>query len=133
MASISYQIKFANSKKMDELVAKLDDQATRNFRIVRTSHSKLQEFREQLKIEAIKAAKNKASYLAAAIDEQVYTAVTITEPNDMIVEPYQYRFAQTNVTANAVMDSAGWAGDNTSMDFNKIKLHFDVSVVFALK
>lgn len=129
MASISYQVKFSNSKKMDELVAKLDDEATRNFRIARTSHSKLQEFRKQLKIEAIKAAKNKASYLAAAIDEQVLTAVTITEPTDMIVQPYQYRFAQANVA----MDAVGSAAENSSMDFNKIKLHFDVSVVFALK
>ncbi len=72
---------------MDELVEKLDDEATQNFRIERTSHSKILEYRKQLKIQAIKAAKEKADYLAAAIDEQVGAAVTITEPNDVEVQP----------------------------------------------
>lgn len=128
LASITYQVKFVNSTQMDELVNRLDEEATQNFRIARTSHSKLQEFRKQLKIEAIKAAKDKAAYLAAAIDEQVLTAVTITEPTDMIVQPYQLRFAQSNVAM-----AAESADGNTSMGFNKIKLHFDVNVVFALK
>lgn len=128
LASITYQVKFANSKKMDELVEKLDDEATQNFRIARTSHSKLQQFRKQLKIEAIKAAKEKAIYLAEAIDEKVGPAVTITEPGDMIISPYENRMAQFN----SVMHSAGGAA-NTSMDFKKLKLHFEVSVVFALK
>ena len=42
-ATISYQIKFSSSKKMDELIDKLDDEATSNFRIVRTWHSKMSE------------------------------------------------------------------------------------------
>jgi len=42
---------------MDALVDKLDDDATQSFLIVSTSHSKITEFRKQLKIQAIKAAK----------------------------------------------------------------------------
>ncbi|WP_315821947.1 SIMPL domain-containing protein [Paraflavitalea speifideaquila] len=128
LASITYQIKFTNSRKMDELVEKLDDEATQNFRIARTSHSKIQEFRKQLKIQAIKAAKEKAGYLAAAIDEQVGAAVTITEPNDMIVQPYENRVFQYNLA----MDAAKTGGEST-VDFSKIKLSFEVNVVFALK
>lgn len=128
LASITYQVKFTNSKKMDELVEKLDDEATQNFRIARTSHSKIQEFRKQLKIQAIKAAKEKAGYLAAAIDEQVGAAVTITEPNDMIVQPYENRVFQYNMA----MDAAKMGGES-NVDFSKIKLSFEVNVVFALK
>lgn len=129
LASITYQIKFTNSKKMDELVEKLDDEATQNFRIERTSHSKILEYRKQLKIQAIKAAKEKAGYLAAAIDEQVGAAVTISEPGDVVVQPYMLSQMRENVSM-----SAGWAGDNNAaVDFKKIKLRFEVSVVFALK
>lgn len=60
-ASIAYQVKFSSSKKMDELVYKLDDDATQNFQISNVSHSKLSEFRKQLKIQAVKAAKEKRS------------------------------------------------------------------------
>ncbi|NII25699.1 SIMPL domain-containing protein [Pseudoflavitalea sp. X16] len=130
MAFISYQVKFTNSKKMDELVEKLDDDATQNFRIERTSHSKIQEYRKQLKIQAIKAAKEKAGYLAAAIDEQVGAAVTIQEPNDQGIIPYEN---QRMVQYNLAMDSAKMGGSEASMDFRKITLKFEVNVVFALK
>lgn len=128
-ASITYQVKFTSSKKMDELVEKLDDEATQNFRIARTSHSRIQEFRRQLKIQAIKAAKEKADYLAAAIDEKVGVAVTITEPGDMApFEPvYQYRQAISNMA----MDSA--ASSEGAVDFKKMKLRFEIQVLFALK
>lgn len=132
LASITYQVKFTNSKKMDELVDKLDDEATQNFRIERTSHSKIQEYRKQLKIQAIKAAKEKAGYLAAAIDEQVGAAVTITEPTDVVVSPVMYGYSQfANVRAKGMDDFN--EGSAAAVDFKKIKLRFEVNVVFALK
>jgi uncharacterized protein YggE len=131
LASISYQIKFTDSKKMDELVDKLDDDATQNFRIVRTSHSKIQEYRKQLKIQAVKAAKDKAGYLAEAIDEKVGTAVTITEPGDVTMEPYAL---QENVAISQYkMAETKGSGGGIGLDFRKIKLRFEVNVVFALR
>jgi uncharacterized protein len=79
-ASITYQVKLKSAAQVDQLVDKLDDNATSNFYIARTSHSKLAEFRKNLKIQAVKAAKEKAGYLAEAINEQVGVAVTINEP-----------------------------------------------------
>jgi hypothetical protein len=49
---------------MGKLVDKLDDQATQNFYISRTSHSNMDSIKKQLKIQAVKAAKEKAVYLA---------------------------------------------------------------------
>jgi hypothetical protein len=56
---------------MDKLVEKLDDDATQNFLIVSTDHSKMAEFRRQLKIAAVKAAKEKGIYLTDAIGERL--------------------------------------------------------------
>ncbi|HEU0063515.1 MAG TPA: SIMPL domain-containing protein, partial [Flavisolibacter sp.] len=81
-ASISYQVKLKSSQQMDNLVDRLDDNATQNFYISSTSHSKLDEYRKILKVQAVKAAKDKAIYLAAAINENVGAAVTINEPNE---------------------------------------------------
>src|SRR5688572_29671074 len=41
LANIVYQVKFNNSKIMDDLVEKLDDEATVGFAIASTSHSKI--------------------------------------------------------------------------------------------
>ncbi|MBO9632210.1 MAG: SIMPL domain-containing protein, partial [Chitinophagaceae bacterium] len=125
LASIAYQIKFTNSSKMDELVNKLDDEATQNFTVVKTSHSKMQEFRKQLKISAVKAAKEKAQYLAAAVDEQVGTAVSISELSEQGFEPMPvYRSSQAYLS-NVAKDGIG--GVAAGVDFKKIKLRFEIN------
>jgi uncharacterized protein YggE len=129
-ASISYQVKLKTSDQMDALVEKLDDEATQNFFIIRTSHSKLDQFRKQLKIDAVKAAKDKASYLAAAIDETVGTAVTINEPGEYYI-PYYNQVA--NMRVKEMAQDGVSAPTEQVADFRKIKLKYDVTVVFALK
>jgi uncharacterized protein YggE len=130
-ASISYQVKLSSTKKMDELVQKLDDEATQNFFISRVSHSRLQEFKKQLKIQAVKAAKEKAIYLADAIGEKAGEALTINEPNEIgVVYPHP------PVYANRMMkEQATDAGQQqqANIDFKKIKLQFELNATVSLK
>ena len=131
-ASISYQVKIKTSKQLDDLVEKLDDEATTNFYIQRTSHSKLAEYRKQLKIQAIKAAKEKAQYLTEAIDEKAGEAVTINEPTEYY-QPY-YNVMRSNVMMKEQAMNQDMAGVNdTPVDFRKMKLRYDVTVIFAVK
>jgi uncharacterized protein YggE len=130
MASITYQVKLGNTKKMDELVQKLDDEATENFSIARVSHSKLQEFKKQLKIQAVKAAREKANYLAEAIGEKAGEAIMINEPNEVGNFPQpMYANMMMKESANARDEAAPEA----NIDFKKMKLQFEVSATFALK
>jgi uncharacterized protein YggE len=128
-ASISYQVKIKGSKQMDDLVNKLDDNATQNFFIQRTAHSQLAEYRKQLKMEAVKAAKEKAQYLSIAINEKVGMAITINEPTEYYVPYYNVRSANTMLKSEAASAAADEA---LTPDFKKIKLKYDVTVVFAL-
>lgn len=128
-ASIVYQVKLSSVNKMNELVDKLDDEATQNFSISKVSHSKIEEFKKQLKIGAVKAAKDKAIYLAEAINEHVGEAITINDPGEINVYPQPYY--NTMMKAGAEADQA--AEPPLNVDFKKIKLQFEVNVVFALK
>jgi len=128
LASITYQIKLKSSKQMDDLVNRLDDNATSNFSIVRTSHSRIQQIRKDLKIQAVKAAKEKAQYLASAIDEQVGVAVTINEPGEAFIPIYANMRSSNKIMAQDVEQT-----DQAEVDFTKIKYKFEVTVVFALK
>lgn len=134
-ATISYQIKFSSSKKMDELIDKLDDEATSNFRIVRTWHSKMSEYRKQLKIAAVKAAKDKGVYLTEAINEKLGQAITITEPE----EDFQYQTSNQFKTSNFVArkDGIGYGessgNGSDGLDFKKLRLRFQVSITYALQ
>lgn len=137
-AGISYQIKFKESKKMDQLIDVLDDDATTNFQIVRATHSKIQEYRKQLKMQAIKAAKEKGNYLTEAVNERLGEAITIVEPEEPnvanLLDNNNYRVSQYANSNYAFMKDAGKSYDATTpVDFKKIKLRYEVQMVFALK
>ena len=134
-ASITYQVIFSASKQMDDLVDKLDDEATQSFNIVNTSHSKITEFRKQLKIQAVKAAKEKAIYLTEAIGEKLGSAITVKEPEEPGTTSDNIRLRGITSVANS---NSYYKLDNVSdksfeIDFKKIKLRFEVDVVFALQ
>ncbi|RYZ55551.1 MAG: DUF541 domain-containing protein [Chitinophagaceae bacterium] len=131
LASITYQVKLRNAAQVDQLVDKLDDNATQNFYISRTAHSKLEEFRKNLKIQAVRAAKEKAQYLAGAVDETIGVAITINEPGEFY-QPYYGNMASNRMMKAEMVQDAS-AADQPQADFKKMKLRYDVSVVFELK
>ena len=136
--SIIYQVKFKSSELMDKLVEKLDDEATQRFLIVSTGHSKIIEYRRQLKVSAVKAAKDRGLYLTEAIGEKLGDAITINEPDENTVMPVGgmppsnqnlgvvARGSQERFSNESFLEESG-------IDFKKIKLRFEVEVVFALK
>jgi uncharacterized protein YggE len=135
LASITYQLKFSNTKLIDDLVNRLDDEATNNFRITRTSHSKIVEYRKQLKIMAVKAAKEKAIYLAESVNEQVGPAITITEPEESVssdIQAVRLR-GENSFYSNTISQSGVLGNTDNGVDYRKLKLRFEVKVLYALK
>jgi len=128
MAGITYEVKVKTVDDMNKLVDKLDDQATQNFYISRTSHSNMDSIKKQLKIQAIKAAKEKAVYLAAALEDNVGQALTINDPNEVGNYP---RPMYSNMMLKA--EAADQAAPAMNVDFKKIKIQYDVNVTFELK
>src|SRR5215831_11906345 len=117
-ASISYWIKVSKVDMLDALVDEMDDEATQNFFIAKTSYSKIDEVKKDLKIAAIKAARDKATYLAEAIGEHVGEATTINEPSEINNQPQP-------VYANVMMKAAnaeGYTQPPMDIDFKKIKI-----------
>ncbi len=133
MASITYQVKFSNSKEMDQLIEKLDDEATVSFDIAYTSHSKLTEFRRQLKIQAIKAAKDKGIYLTEAIGEKLGGAITVREPMEsgtLVTGLSSLRMVNvSNTYSNTKYDY----DKSVDVEFKKMRLRFEVEVIFAIQ
>jgi len=127
-AGITYEVKVKKVDDMNKLVDKLDDEATQNFHISRTSHSNMDSIKRELKIQAVKAAKAKAAYLAAALDENVGQALTINEPNEASDYP-RPMYANTMMKAQASDESA----PAIDADFKKIKIQYEVNVIFELK
>ena len=82
-------------------------------------------------MQAVKAAKDKAIYLADAIGEKVGEAMTINEPNEVM--PYPQPVYANRMMKAEMAQADGMEEQMPNIDFKKIKLQFDVNVVFALK
>jgi uncharacterized protein YggE len=124
-AGITYEVKVKTVDDMDKLVDKLDDEATQNFYISRTSHSNIDSIKRELKIRALKNAKEEAVYLASAFDDSVGQALTISDPNESnnYPQPIMYKTMAAEANQSAPMN----------VDFKKIKIQYNVNVVFELK
>ena len=95
-----------------------------------TGSLKMDAFKKELKIQAVKAARDKAVYLAAAINEKAGEAININEPNEVNQYP-QPMYANRMMKAESAL-----AADNEQTphrDCKQIKLPFEVNVTFALQ
>ncbi len=127
-AGINYWAKVNALKKMDELVNNLDDEATQNFYIAKTDYSKREEMVMKMKADAIKAAKEKAIFLAAAINEKVGNAITMSEPNEVSDNPPRpvYAMAMAKVADSDDQEPA------LDVNFKKMKIEYEANITFAL-
>jgi len=130
--SKSYIIKVSAPAKMDEILNKVNAESIYSVAIRNYSHSKIIEYKKQLKIEAIKAAKAKATYLLEAIDEKIGGAVEIREQDE---EPVMWDlnpvYAQSRVSNNSFNAENGF--ETSDIGFQKIKLQFQISATFAIQ
>jgi hypothetical protein len=128
--SKTYQLKMSELSKYNELIDRLDDEGISQVYISRTHHSKMEEFKKQLKINAIKAAKEKAGYLLVAINEQLGEALEVNEQENNEIYPM--------LRANRMYKTESFASGDAiitepNIEMKNIKITSQVSAVFAIK
>ena len=128
-ATITYIIKFSTSKMLDDLIPKLNDEAVANMYISRKQHSLMESYRKQTKINATKAAKEKAEYLAASVGEKVGKTLLLEEIETGGPYPMMMK-------SNMAMDMESGQepyGGETSLPFEKIKIRYETRAEFELQ
>ena len=123
LAVKSYQIKLPNLNGINELLESLDPRGIQHTNIGQVSHSNIEAFKKDLKIQAIKAAKEKANYLLVSINEELGEALEIHEVGHDRGYPRMYRSARVSLDSSFAPE----------IDFKKIELEENVQVIFAIK
>jgi len=105
-----------------------------NISIEKIEHSEIQKFRTEVKILAIKAAKEKATSLTNAIDQNIAKAIYIQELNN---QGYNALQGQVAGLSNIVVRGYGYS-DKLNMgqpeiEFEKIKLEYSILVRFEIE
>jgi uncharacterized protein YggE len=130
IASKDYLLKVSSTKTLGEVFDLLDEINTFNADIQRVDHSDIKNFRKQVKMMAVQAAKEKAGYLLEAIGESVGKPLFIQERETY--DDFQ-PLRKSAMMANVALEAAGQDAEIPELSFKKIKLKYSVFARFAIK
>ncbi|MFD2034026.1 SIMPL domain-containing protein [Belliella marina] len=127
-----YQLLVRDGKTASKVYIELENIGISSVSIDRLDNSNIQKYRKEVKIDAIKAAKEKAESLANAIEQNIGRAIYIQElegtpptvSNRIVIRG-----------ANSISNSSlyGSRAPEPDMDFEKIKLEYSIICRFELK
>lgn len=123
-----YSLKLGNASILGQVFTELDKLEITDAFVSHVQHSKIDSLRKVVKIMAIKAAKNKADYLLAAIGEKTGKALIVRE-NDPGYYP-QPMWANMRMNKSEDMMSEP---PSDPIDFKKIKVESSIYVKFGIQ
>jgi hypothetical protein len=126
--SKEYQLKVYDAKTVGKVFVELEKIGISNVSIDKLENSKIDQYKREVKINAIKAAKEKAQALVSAIDQTIGRAIFIKE-NDVI----QTQYKTSNMMVRGSSTIYGSRASNIDIDFEKIPIEYSVEVRFELK
>ena len=116
-------IRLTDFEQINTIIKKVDTRGIESMRIGELKHKDLPNYRKQGKIEALKAAREKASYLVEAMGQKLGEVIRIVEPASSYVSPYTLFQAQSNVSM----------GSATTEQYRVIKLRYEMTARFAIE
>ena len=125
----SYQMLAHDATTVGKVFQELEAINISNISIERLDHSEIEKFREETKVNAIKAAKKKAETLTEAIDQRIGKAIHIEE----IENHGTWNRHQKYTLANVRMEGSVSNEKRFQVDFEKIVLTYKIAVKFKLE
>ncbi len=123
--SKQYEIILNDFKKLDEITKEVKTRGIDYMRIGELKNKKLTEYRKQVKIEALKVAKDKADYLVSSIGKKTGDVISITELNED-----NNRWWGSQMSSNAIMSTPESSNND---NFRKIKLRYEIKARFEIR
>lgn len=121
-----YQLCMHGTEKIGQLLMDLEAAGISNISVDRLDHSQLEKFRREVKVNAVKAAREKAEAFAEALGQEVGRALYVGENGSGY-------YSRQNAAANVRVRGAGVLHEAPVLDFEKIQLKYSVLVRFELK
>ncbi len=120
-----YNIRLHDLSRIGQVLAGLDPKGVQQTNIASYDYSKIPQLKQELKIQALLAAKEKANYLLGSLGEKLGRPIDISEIGNGDVQQYQPLMANRTFAYNA-------ASSEDNIDFKRIKLSFQVQVIFEI-
>lgn len=131
VATAKYQLQLGSSAEVARVWQALDDLGISNVSILKVSHSKIDQLKEEVRVEAIRNARANAASLAEAIGQQVGRCFYIYDSNSNVVPSvYDNAVLMRSVKASGVAEAAV---EEDPLEFKTLRLEYGVQAKFVLE
>ncbi|KPH13604.1 SIMPL domain-containing protein [Chryseobacterium sp. ERMR1:04] len=127
----SFQFKVNTKTNVSKLFEDLNQKWVSNLNIAEIKNTKIADFRKIVKINALKAAKEKADYLLESMGKKTGTPLEIVEIEDYMsdsVAPTAYKSMRSNMQMEAADAAVDYSFDN----IENIKLKFSIKTRYEI-
>jgi uncharacterized protein YggE len=124
LASKQYRLKLSDLNYFDQILSAIDPKGIQSTNIDSYEYSKADQLKNQLKLKALLAARDKATFLLTGIGAKLGDPIDINEVDNT-------NYPQPRVYMAKTM-SAGYSAPQSDIDFKTIKLSFQVNAVFEI-
>lgn len=131
VATAKYQLQLGSSAEVARVWQALDDLGISNVSILKVSHSKIDQLKEEVRVEAIRNARKNAATLAEAIGQQVGRCFYIYDSNSNVV-PAVYDNMVLMRSAKDVA-TAEMQVEEDPLEFKTLRLEYGVQAKFVLE
>jgi uncharacterized protein YggE len=127
-----YTLKVSTAASVGQVFLELEKLEITEAYISKVNHSKMDSLKKEIKIKAIKAAKDKADYLLTAIGEQTGKPLLITENENEPAKSYNsgVRYAANVSYIDGIIAKSP---NNEEIEFQKIKIQSSIYAKFSIK
>ena len=119
-----FDIKLQNFGQIDRIIKYVDTRGIQSLNIGELKNKDMQEYRAKGKIEALKAARQKATYLVESLGQKLGNVLRIIEPEDRNYYHFQPQSAMSNVALQSY--------DSNPENFKTIKLRYQMTARFEI-
>lgn len=133
LASKRYTLKLSDLSRIDGILEKVDPKGIESVNVASYTHTKIEQYRREIKTAALKAAREKARYLLEGIGAQLGEPIEIQEMGGDYQPQPMYDMAPV---ANMRMQAGGpemAEAAPSDIDFKKIKIRYEIRAVFGIK
>lgn len=128
----NYVLKVSSAVEVGKVYEQLERLGIQGAYIARVDHSKLEQFKKDIQVDAIKNAKEKADYLLAALGEKTGRPLIVNENFNTYQPVYTMDHTQGNYKMlGSVSESV--SDGMPELSFQKIKLQATIYVKFEIK
>ena len=131
VATAKYQLQLGSSAEVGKVWQALDGLGISNVSILKVSHSQLERYKSEVRVEAMRNAKQNAATLAEAIGQTIGKCFYVYDSNNDVM-PVFYNNLAVMRSAKA-FDAAEAAAEEEPLDFKTIKLQYSVQAKFVLE